>query len=343
MAIQPGFSAPAADSTNVATTKDTIGRKTDAAATTIGTTKSLVAYLKGLLTWIGTITNTGGTATIGAAIGDPANSSLVTRIAAIPTTSPTVVPVATADATNNVYLQDPVGNKTDASVTAVGTTKSIIAYLKGLITMGTVQSADSTANAFEGDVTGNKTDASVIVVGTTKSIIAYVKGLLNQIGTLVNTGGTATIGAILGDWTNSTLYSAMTGGVNAVNRASGQIQVLEVANTSAANAGAVTVATVNTQKCLIKSIVVRANSGNTSALTNLTITGGSGGAVTFLNSSDGIQANFNATDKQVGWTGAVSLPATGTIVITLTGTASTAVDLLVTIEYESIVSGGYLS
>jgi hypothetical protein len=32
---------------------------------------------------IGTITNTGGTATIGAALGDVANSSLVTRVAAV--------------------------------------------------------------------------------------------------------------------------------------------------------------------------------------------------------------------------------------------------------------------
>lgn len=94
------------------------------------------------------------------------------------TTSENTVP--TADSTDNVLVRDVVGNKTDAAVTAVGTTKSILAYVKGLITMSTVQSADSTNNAFAGDVTGNKTDAAVTAVGTTKSILAYVKGLVTM-------------------------------------------------------------------------------------------------------------------------------------------------------------------
>jgi hypothetical protein len=84
--------------------------------------------------------------------------------------------VPTADVTTNVNARDVTGNKTDAAVTAVGTTKSLAAYAKGLVTMNTVQSADSTNNAFAGDVVGNKTDASVYVPGTTKSLAAYAKG-----------------------------------------------------------------------------------------------------------------------------------------------------------------------
>lgn len=41
--------------------------------------------------------------------------------------------VPTADATSNAQMRDVVGNKEDAGVTAVGTTKSAVAYLKGLI------------------------------------------------------------------------------------------------------------------------------------------------------------------------------------------------------------------
>lgn len=84
--------------------------------------------------------------------------------------------VPSADVTTNTNERDVIGNKTDAAVTAVGTTKTIIAYSKGLVTMATVQSADSTNNAFAGDVVGNKTDASVYVPGTTKSLAAYSKG-----------------------------------------------------------------------------------------------------------------------------------------------------------------------
>ena len=81
-----------------------------------------------------------------------------------------------ADATANTLERDVIGNKTDAAVTAVGTTKSILAYVKGLVTMSTVQAADAASNAFAGDVVGNKTDASIYVPGTTKSLAAYAKG-----------------------------------------------------------------------------------------------------------------------------------------------------------------------
>lgn len=69
---------------------------------------------------VGTITNTGGTATIGAVLGDFANTTLISKL-----------DVPSADATSNVDVSDVVGNKTDASVYVPGTTKSVAAYLKG--------------------------------------------------------------------------------------------------------------------------------------------------------------------------------------------------------------------
>lgn len=42
--------------------------------------------------------------------------------------------VSTADSTDNVDVVDVIGNKTDASVVAVGTNKSVIGYLKGILT-----------------------------------------------------------------------------------------------------------------------------------------------------------------------------------------------------------------
>lgn len=105
----------------------------------------------------------------GSALGPAAAATVIADLA-----------VPTADVTTNVYERDVIGNKTDTGVTVVGTTKSIEAYAKGLITMNTVQSADSTANAFSGDVTGNKTDTAVYASGTTKSIAAYVKGLTDS-------------------------------------------------------------------------------------------------------------------------------------------------------------------
>lgn len=100
--------------------------------------------------------------------------------------------VATVDGTANTLERDVIGNKTDAAVTAVGTTKSIEAYVKGLVTMNTVIAADSANNAFAGSVIGNKTDASVQAISATASIAGYVKGLTDAIS---GTAGLATFPA----------------------------------------------------------------------------------------------------------------------------------------------------
>ena len=87
--------------------------------------------------------------------------------------------VPTADATPDVTIRDVVGRKTDAAINAVGTTKTIMAYAKGIVNEITVPTADATANGFTNDVIGNKEDAAA-VVGTTKSIMANVKQVTNQ-------------------------------------------------------------------------------------------------------------------------------------------------------------------
>ena len=113
--------------------------------------------------------------------------------------------------------------------------------------------------------------------------------------------------------------------------------------TSAANAGDVTIATVAGQACLIKGIVVRANAAQTADLTGITVTGGTSKVVTFIDAVTGIRGNIAATDQQVAWAGLVELPSAATIVMTLSGSGATAVDLQVSIEYVPILSGGYLA
>lgn len=125
-------------------------------------------------------------------------------------------------------------------------------------------------------------------------------------------------------------------------------QVIEVSVTSAANAGAVTLATVSTQPCMIESIVIHADAAQTTDLTSCPITGGASGVITFISAGIATQANLSATSEQVSWTGTgstgpVRLPVAATIVITLNGTGATAVDLTVTITHYASVSGGTLS
>ncbi|KKW45413.1 MAG: Glycoprotein gp2 [Parcubacteria group bacterium GW2011_GWB1_56_8] len=88
---------------------------------------------------IGTITNTGGTATIGAVLGDFANTTLLSKLN-----------VPTADAVTNVDVADVVGNKTDAAIAdtiegGAATTQSIVADVKAVLQRLGADSANNTA------------------------------------------------------------------------------------------------------------------------------------------------------------------------------------------------------
>lgn len=303
--IMGWFLVPGADSAADTVERDVVGDKTDTASTTINGTTSLMRYLKGLLG---------------------------------------LHPVPAADSANNINMRDVIGNKTDTIVSGSlqGTTRA--------------QVADSAANNNMRDVIGNKTDAVVQAVAAGKSIMGYIKGLITSIGnpsahTLVSL--TAKWGNIARDLT--TILGARWNAAGDLGtdiaailvlddkKVIGKTQIFVKAIASAANAGAVVAATITTQSCLIKSIVVCSNAATTADLTNITIKGGAGLVVTFIDAVTGVRANIAAADQQVAWTGAVALVAAKTITITLTGTGATAVDLTITFEYEALVDGGYLA
>jgi hypothetical protein len=108
--------------------------------------------------------------------------------------------------------------------------------------------------------------------------------------------------------------------------------------TSAANAGAVDIATV-AGVVFIEAITVRSKGATTANLTNITVVGGTLNVIEFVDDVTGVQANLDATDKQVAWEGYVELPNAVKIQMVLTGIAGTAVDLQVTIKYRSVSSG----
>lgn len=72
-------------------TLDTIKTQlADVHDTDLPAVKTETAAIKTMTDKIGTVTNTGGTATLGAILGDPANSALVTRVAAVKTVVDTI-------------------------------------------------------------------------------------------------------------------------------------------------------------------------------------------------------------------------------------------------------------
>ena len=242
--------------------------------------------------------------------------------------------VGTADGGLNPYPNSVVQDSIFAYIMAKGdpalatsynnTTDSLEAISDALTVVDgyhDVPTVDGTADVVMRDVVGRKTDAAVGTVTTNKSLMGYVKGILNDTGT------------------DGVVVASRTA---AADRIAGETQVLEVSITSAANAGDVTLATITTQPCLIKSVVVHADTASQTDLTSIGVYGGASKVVTFLSTTDGAVANLDAVDEQVSWTGAVRLVSTKTVVMTLTGTGATVVDLTATIEYCACVDGGYL-
>lgn len=85
-----------------------------------------------------------------------------------------------ADSTANVTLADVVGSKDDTAYASSSSTtqQSLMARVKGILSVLGVATADSTSNGNARDAIGNKSDAAQTTVGTTRSIMAYVKGIL---------------------------------------------------------------------------------------------------------------------------------------------------------------------
>ncbi|MDP2730417.1 MAG: hypothetical protein Q8O55_08035 [Dehalococcoidales bacterium] len=243
-----------------------------------------------------------------------------------------------------------------------------------VITSGMVPAVDGELNDIASNVIGNKADTAITAKDDVSCVIRYEKGIVEALGgsvgvgaevqttTVASAGGsvaTTTRLGLLVRWIADAINSATSGlaALKAILDTSGVIlnaktaafkllagnqQTFTKQITSAANAGAVTVATITTQACKIKSIVVRSNGATTADLTSIAITGGASAVVTFIDSTTGLRANIAAADQQVSWSGRATLAATKTIVITLAGTGATAVDLQVDIEYEAIVDAGVL-
>lgn len=142
--VAADIAVPTADSTADVSVRDVVGRKTDAAQTAVGTTRSLMGYLKGILNQIATLITMG--------------------------TKPA------ADSTNNVYPADVIGAKDDAVQQTVAANRSLMAYVKALLTnmtstrAGYLDAAITTRLASASYVTERGTDGAALASSWTAGL-----------------------------------------------------------------------------------------------------------------------------------------------------------------------------
>jgi len=334
---------------------DVLGNKTDAAANTTDTA-SIIALLRYIIANADSAAAVGGLTDV-ANTGAPDNAhtmmSYVKEL--VVNLNSALADLGVASGSTLTSLYGILGNPATSLSAQIAALAVIIDNLPNSGALSSLAQDSTVAKA-----------ASVALDSTVAKAASF--------GTFINTGGTATLAAILGDFANSTLISKLnalattalvgtpvgasisadiltisniltgvTTRTNAIARQVGKIQIKEVAITSAANAGLVTIATATAQNCVIKTISLRAVAAAQTDLTSAAIKGGTAQAITFISAATAIKANIAAIDQQVSFDGSYSLPATKTIVVDLQGSGSTPVNLVATIEYCSTVDGGYLA
>jgi hypothetical protein len=225
--------------------------------------------------------------------------------------------------------------------------------LKTMISYSSASSADGAATGLTIVDSGLLTEPSYDGMSV-KILSGPAAGQVREIASHPAPSNTISVGAAFTDSagavvqiTAGTLYVILSTGAAGGGGSSGLAgvtQVIQIPVTSAANAGDVLLATVAGQECLIKKVNVRSNGATTVDLTNIGIYAGAAKVVTLIDNVTGARANIAAEDQQEGSApeGGVALSVAKTIVITLTGTGATAVNLTVTIEYEACADGGHL-
>tara|TARA_R110000787_G_scaffold66678_14_gene149606 strand:+ start:2362 stop:2970 length:609 start_codon:yes stop_codon:yes gene_type:complete len=184
-----------------------------------------------------------------------------------------------------------------------------------------------------------KAETALIVADTNELQVDDVPGLIAALDAVVDTVKAETALIVADTGTDGVILGTKT---DAAKREQGENNVIEKTITAASNAGVTTVATITTQPCIIKRIIVFANAAQHANLTTAAIKGGASQVVEFIGIADATQANLNAADKQVAWSGAARFAAADTIVVDLQGTGTGAVNLTVSIEFAAAVDGGYL-
>ena len=139
------------------------------------------------------------------------------------------------------------------------------------------------------------------------------------------------------------LGTAMAGAVGLSPTGAGVQQTKAFAIVNPLNNGITTVCTVTNEPVVIDSIVLHADTAAHADMTTCAIEGGVNQVIEFIGVADAIEANLDAADKQVSWTGAVRLAVGKIIYIDLQGVGANAADLTVTITYHAEVSTGVLA
>jgi hypothetical protein len=162
------------------------------------------AAIKTMTDKIGTVTNTGGTATIGAVLGDMANSAVVTRLGAIKTKTDIIgasVALETGGILQNIHDTDLPAVKTDTAAVKIKTDylPSVTAGGAGGVFIAGTNAATTITTALTTTFTGNLTGSVASVTGLTASDVGAIKTTIGTAGAGLTALGDTRLGYLTSD------------------------------------------------------------------------------------------------------------------------------------------------
>lgn len=357
---------PDTDATTDATVAEAIGIKADTAQTTVGTTRSIMAYVKGLvdagIAAAGTVNDAGASATdfitdLAEASDDHYNGALLMFISGNLKGQSRYIEDYTGLTKSCNF--DAITANTGFTEAPANSDKFVILPAEGALTLCLLMQTYNGVAAIPltdpdpaGTAAGiiDTTDKLNLLLAATDGAASTLAAANVADGSIIAKLASKTANGAAPENFDCTTDSleAIADAIQAVDsttrkRQAGVLQQLSVNKTSNADAGDVTLATCNTQKCLIHKIIARSNGATTANLTNIEVFGATGKRQTYIDATQGAQANLAADGNSIGSEVGGQLNTAETIVATYTGIAATATDITYYIIYSAVADGGYLA
>ena len=236
------------------------------------------------------------------------------------------------------------GDLAQVHVSSVGITKNGKVFTLPRVTAYTVVGMNQIIQDL---VNGGRLDLLIdSIEADTKNLYDTSLGVAPADGSLASfiaTGGTA-LGTRLP--VNKSLYDGLSGGIDAVNRVAGKMQVKATTIDLAQIAGAYDLFTGTTQDVVVEKLTFRlpnVNVADDATITSIAIASNDATPQVLISSALGVKANLTA-EAQISWTGAALLKAGKKIQLTIAGgTADAATVCDVVAEFRAVTGGGYLA
>lgn len=258
-------------------------------------------------------------------------------------------PAGTAQGTLNYSYTFPTaswaaGDLAQVHVSSVGVTKNGKVFTVPRVTAYAVVGLNQVIQDWKD---GGRLDLLIdSIEADTKNIYDTSLGVAPADGSLASfiaTGGTA-LGTRLP--VNKSLYDGLAGGIDAVNRVAGKMQVKATTINLAQVAGAYDLFTGTTQDVIVEKLAFRlpnVNVADDATITSISIQTNDATPQVLISSALGVKANLTA-EAQISWTGAVLLKVGKKIQLTIAGGAADAATVCDTVaESRAVTGGGYLA